>query len=212
MAGDLNYRTSDKAPNPDDHQTWPQPVESVSDVHHYSHLLEQDQLTRELRNNKTLHNLSESEITFPPTYKYSAEAQKLAAQAPAAKIEDEGRAWLWAKHRVPSWCDRILYLSAAPPKVHAYTALPVQPTSDHRPVVLSISIPRKPLSLAPDDIKSPFPIRPDWKEARAAARRYEIAVGIIAYLGLTWEGEALLAGTVVGILGGYLALRAMIGT
>lgn len=210
FAGDLNYRTSDKAPYPSDYETWPQPVTSVSDIHHYSHLLEKDQLKREQKNGKTLDHLAEAEITFPPTYKYSDAAQKQAARAPKAEVRDtEGQTWLWAKHRVPSWCDRILYLAATPPTVHSYTALPVQPTSDHRPVVLSFSIPWKPLDV---DVKSPFPIRKDWRETRATARRYEYLIGIAAYLGLTWEGEALLAGTIAGLFGGYLVLRAMIGT
>ena len=210
FAGDLNYRTSDTGPGPKDYETWPQPVESVSDIHHYSHLIEKDQLKREQSKGNTLHNLAESEITFPPTYKYSDAASKQAARAPNTEVTGiEGQTWLWAKHRVPSWCDRILYLAAAPPTVHSYTALPVQPTSDHRPVVLSFSIPRKPLNV---NVKTPFPIRKDWSEARATARRYEYLIGIAAYLGLTWEGEALLAGTFIGLVGGYMVLRAMIET
>ncbi|KAK3715160.1 hypothetical protein LTR37_007370 [Vermiconidia calcicola] len=213
VAGDLNYRAADIAPQPDDHKNWPQPVESASDLHHYSHLLKQDQLNREIKIKKTLHNLAEPLIDFPPTYKYSKAAQAEAAlRRTTTAVKDEGRAWLWAKHRVPSWCDRVLYLAAAPPTVQSYTALPVQPTSDHRPVSLAFSIPLKPLDLSSADVKAPFPVRKDWKEARATARNYELIVGLAAYLSLTWEGEALLAGTIVGILGGYLALRAMIGT
>ena len=214
FAGDLNYRTSDTSPNQDyDYQNWPQLVESVSDTHHYSHLLARDQLTRELRKKATLHLLAESEIDFPPTYKYSKAAQKQVANAPNTRIaETGGEAWLWARHRVPSWCDRVLYLASAPPNVHCYTALPVQPTSDHRPVALSVSIPRKPLQLSAEDVKPPFPVRKDWKAARTTARQYELAVGIAAYLTLTWEGEAMVAGTLLGLLGGYLVLRAIIGT
>ena len=210
FAGDLNYRTSDIEPGPTDYENWPQLVESVSDIYHYSHLLQKDQLNREKSKGNTLNNLAEAEITFPPTYKYSDAAQKQAAQAPNIEVTGtKGQTWLWAKHRVPSWCDRILYLAAAPPTVHSYTALPVQPTCDHRPVVLSFSIPRKPLNV---NVKTPFPIRKDWREARATARRSEYLIGIAAYLGLTWEGEALLAGTFVGLVGGYIALRAMIAT
>lgn len=208
FAGDLNYRTSDTGPGPKDYEGWPQPASSVSDVHHYSHLLERDQLKREQRAGNTLTQLTESEITFPPTYKYSAAAQKQAAQGSKEEVAgSEGQKWLWAKHRVPSWCDRILFLAASLPKVGDYTALPVQPTSDHRPVVLSLSIPRKPVDLP---VKQPFAINKDWKANRAAARRYEYIIGIAAYLGLTWEGEALLAGTIVGLFGGYMVLRAII--
>ena len=208
VAGDLNYRTSDKAPGPKDHENWPQPRDDVSDVHHYSHLLERDQLKREHSNNRTLHDLTEAEITFPPTYKYSTEAQQQAGKVPTTPVVSaKAQSWLWAKHRIPSWCDRILYLAAAPPTVHSYTALPVQPTSDHRPVVLSCSIPRKPLDL---DIKPPFPLRKDWKQARVMAERWEFLIGIAAYLGLTYEGQAILFGIFGGLIGGYLGIRALL--
>lgn len=226
FAGDLNYRTSDTKPSPDDHKDWPQPVGEASDPKHYTNHLPKDQLTRELHARKTLHLLTEPPITFPPTYKYSHAAQKHVAHTvtSAQRTLGDGRvidtthldprgeeeAWLWAPHRVPSWCDRVLFLDAAKPTVHAYTALPVQPTSDHRPVVLSCSIPRRQVDMERVG-SAPFKVRGDWRERRAAARRLELVVGLAAYLSLTWEGEALLAGTIVGIIGGYLALRALLG-
>lgn len=95
--------------------------------------------------------------------------------------------------------------------VHGYDALSVQPTSDHRPVTMSVTIPlRKPDFAA--DVKPPFKMRRDWRERRVAARRYELLVGIASYLALTWEGEALLIATLVGILGGYVALRAILAS
>ncbi|TKA75905.1 hypothetical protein B0A55_07205 [Friedmanniomyces simplex] len=226
FAGDLNYRTSDKSPAPGDADTWPQPVDTDTDPRHLSHFLPKDQLTRERSKGETLHLLTEAPIDFPPTYKYSSAAQKhaLASSLTTAshKMRDgrtvettESRppaeeVWLWAQHRTPSWCDRVLFLEAAPPKdVFAYTALPIQPTSDHRPVVLSCSISIKPVEA---QLKPPFEIRKDWKQRRAAARRYELIIGLLAYLGWTWEGEALLAGTVVGVVGGYLVLRALVGS
>lgn len=224
LAGDLNYRTSDHRPDPAAHGEWPQPVPSASESRHYSQLLKHDQLTRERNKKHTLHNLSEAPIAFPPTYKYSIAAQKQAADPmtrtkPSANstngadgtveqrsdVEDE--VWLWAQHRMPSWCDRILFLSQAQPEVHSYTVLPVQPTSDHRPVALSCSVPFEPVG---ERVEPPFAVRRDWRERRATARRLEILVGIAAYLSLTWEGEALLAGTVVGLVGGYLVLRALV--
>ncbi|KAK5123748.1 hypothetical protein LTR85_002384 [Meristemomyces frigidus] len=227
FAGDLNYRTSDSPPQPSDLETWPQPTEATSDPHHYSQLLPKDQLTREHKKGDTLHLLAEAPVNFAPTYKYSTAAQKHVAHSAVTEEQrtladgrvvdttylkpgDHEKVWLWAEHRTPSWCDRILFLKEAPPTVHSYTALPIQPTSDHRPVALSCSVPRKPIRVG--DVEAPFKVRSDWRERRAAARRYEILVGLAAYLGLTWEGEALLAGTVVGILGGYLVLRALLGT
>lgn len=209
FSGDLNYRTSDTSPSLDEHEKWPQPVDSISDIRHYSHLLEHDQLNRERSKGKVFQHLTESQITFPPTYKYSEAAQKRAQQMSLKQQVNEDDAWLWAKHRTPSWCDRILYLQTAPPTVHSYAALPVQPTSDHRPVVLSLSIPMKALDNN-QRVEPPFQIRKDWQEARAAARRYEYFVGIAAYLTLTWEGEMVVAGTLIGLIGGYVALRALI--
>lgn len=212
VAGDLNYRTSDTAPRPSDHKVWPSHDETVSDMNAWNGLLKKDQLTREKQAGKTLQHLAEPEINFPPTYKLSSATQAAALSGTKQSTANETLASPWAKHRVPSWCDRILYLSAAPPKVHSYTALRVQPTSDHRPVALSCSIPLKPLDISSVELQPPLSPRRDWKEARATAKRYEMAVGLGSYLTWTWEGEALLAGSVAGIVGGYLALRAMLGT
>jgi hypothetical protein len=214
FAGDLNYRTADTPPSTTDHQIWPHPT---SDPNHpsYRDLWANDQLNRELRNKNTLHLLTEAPVNFPPTYKYSnaaKEAAKHGRPLPSGG-NNEQQTWPWAKHRVPSWCDRVLFLAAgkADIDVHGYDALSVQPTSDHRPVTLSVTIPlRKPEVAA--DSKLPFSMRRDWRERRAAARRYEILVGIASYLALTWEGEAVLAATIVGILGGYVALRAVLAT
>lgn len=225
LAGDLNYRTSDTKPSDDAHKSWPQPASSASDSHHYSQWFERDQLNREQKAGKTLHGLHEAPITFAPTYKYSA-----AAQAQAAKLAEKQKDKttlisdhaveadnqdLWATHRYPSWCDRILYLeppfSGTQPIIHSYTSLPLQPSSDHKPVVLQFSIPLKPLPKETVPwIKSPFAIAWDWEELRATARRREIAVGLASYLALTWEGEALLLGTLVGAIGGFLVLRSLL--
>jgi len=224
FAGDLNYRTSDTFPKPDDHLNWPQPVESTADSRHHSHWLERDQLSRERNKGNTLHLLDEASVNFPPTYKYSSAAQRHVASATdsTARRLADGRVndttyikavdddvWLWAKHRAPSWCDRILYLAAAPPTIQDYTALPLQPTSDHRPVAMSFSIAARPVEAA---IDPPFQVRKDWRERRATARRSEVIVGFGAYLSMTWDGRALLAGTIVGIIGGYLVLRALLQT
>ncbi|KAK6433955.1 hypothetical protein LTR95_009864 [Oleoguttula sp. CCFEE 5521] len=205
LAGDLNYRTSSTSPRPSDHQTWPSPS---SDTHAFQFLLASDQLTRERLAHRTLHNLTESLVTFPPTYKYSAAAQAHAAAQPGGKGSkpEEPGSDAWAKHRVPSWCDRILYLPSSNPRIASYTALPVQPSSDHRPVNLAFSIELEPAV----EVEAPFKVGTDWKERRAVARRLEIVVGLAAYLGWTWEGEALLLATVVGIVGVSLVVRALL--
>lgn len=228
FGGDLNYRTSDLPPHPDDHTSWPQPQHTPSDPQHYTHLLPNDQLTRERKAGRTLHHLTEPAIAFPPTYKYSSAAQEQAAQKaralqkadkyssdpiPAAD-DDADAVWLWAKHRHPSWCDRVLYLNppfeGTQPTIHLYTSLALQPSSDHKPVVLYLSIPMKTLPKTGEPwVKSPFEVRKDWKERRAAARRREIVVGVAAYVALTWEGRAMLLGTVLAVIGAWAALRSL---
>lgn len=230
FAGDLNYRTSDTPPKSNDSQTWPQPMAAEDDPLHHKHLLEKDQLSRELREGRTLHSLAEAPVTFPPTYKYSSKAQELAAanaRSSTTNTGDEGpkgrcnslpvvnfddaqeQVWLWAKHRVPSWCDRILYLADLSLKVHYYKALPVQPTSDHRPVILSFGLYEVTL---PHAKPQPFQLVAGWKERRAFARRMELVVGIPSCLLLVGTGQMVLSSTIVVAALVYLSIRAFTTT
>lgn len=223
FGGDLNYRTSDIKPHPDDHLSWPKRDLSPTDSKHYSHLRDKDQLDRERSSGRTLHHLTEAPFDFAPTYKYSSKAQGEARRAAEAMKDSKSVTgppanpeWAWAEHRHPSWCDRVLYLDppypANKPKVHAYTSLPLQPTSDHQPVALSVSIPLTPLPKTQGEpwVSSPFSIRPKWAEHRAAARRKEVFVGTAAYLSMTWEGRALVLGTVLAVLGAWAALSSLL--
>jgi hypothetical protein len=218
LSGDLNYRTSQTRPTPEDVKRFPQPTASTEDPKHYSHLFARDQLTQQLRAKKSLHGLTEPPVTFPPTYKYANDPG-------AAPQGDDAPEFKWAQHRWPSWCDRILYLDLPPwmpqnsasrkIEVHSYKALPLFPTSDHRPVALSLSLPRsaiRPPNDATDDIRlqPPFAIDPHWKARRDFARKKEIVVGILAYLSLTWEGNGLLVATIIGGISGWLIISAML--
>ncbi|MCJ1364156.1 hypothetical protein MMC16_003265 [Acarospora aff. strigata] len=220
LAGDLNYRTSQIKPGPDTHQSYPQPAKDTGDSKHYAHLLKQDQLTQELRAGRTCHGLKEAPISFPPTYKYS-DGQRARAET------DNLVEWDWAKHRWPSWCDRVLYLdlptwmqdmsSSVAFNVHGYTALPLLSTSDHRPVALSCSLPLLAIpepnreSVGDDPrLSPPFPIDPTWRQRRASARRKELIVGILSYLTLTWEGNGVLVATLIGVLGGWMVIRSLL--
>lgn len=201
FAGDLNYRTYDTAPEPQAYESYPQPAASDASPQHFSHLLKKDQLTREKAANRTLHGLHELPIHFPPSYKYSVRRSQTSLKQSSSEPEIK---WEWAKHRYPSWCDRILFLPSRPswPRLQPqiYTALPVQPTSDHRPVALSLSIDSKPLPRDVEDIRSrmPFPINPGWRPRRDVARRWEIIVGVFSYLALTKKGNAAIV-AVAGI-------------
>lgn len=190
--GDLNYRTHDSSPDDKAHESFPSMKAPESSPKHFSQLLSRDQLTREKEANRTLHGLEELPITFPPTYKYST-----------SRRSDEE--WQWAKHRYPSWCDRILYLPSHASKLEpqTYTALPVQATSDHRPVALSVRVEDSPMTPQRDRVEAPFSINPAWKSRQDAARRWEIMVGVSSYLVLTKKGNAILAAFLAVLLGSW---------
>lgn len=220
VAGDLNYRTSILSPSPTDHiDIFPQPHHSPDSENHFSSLFESDQLNQERSAGRTLHGLTEAEITFPPTYKYKSEE-------PFLTPDDKLKKWPWAQHRWPSWCDRILYLplpewvTRSQPSLsittHKYTALPLFPTSDHRAVTLELSVPIVPIP-APtaeegDDprVRPPFEINIDWKRKRERARQLELIVGFVGYFTTTKEGGAVAVAVLVGIVGAYFAIRAMV--
>ena len=159
---------------------------------HFFHLLSRDQLTREREANRTLHGLEELPITFPPTYKYST-----------SRSSDEE--WQWAKHRYPSWCDRILYLPSPASKLEPliYTALSVQPTSDHRPVALSARVEDTPTPVQSSHVQTPFPLNPAWKARQDAARRWEVMVGCASYLTLTKKGNLMVVAFIGILLGSW---------
>ena len=231
LAGDLNYRTSLTPPSPSSYLTYPQPTKDPTAPSHYSHLLPSDQLTRERLANRTLHGLQEHPIDFPPTYKYSDKARSLAENKAINDNSDDEDTWVWAKHRFPSWCDRVLYLPlpswmpASPTSkisIHKYIALPLLPSSDHRPVACSFSIPAIPIpeptaaaeeeESSKEDVRlvPPFELDPQWKERRETARMKEVVVGLICYLGLTWEGRGLLFAILVGAVGGWVVVRSLL--
>ena len=220
LAGDLNYRTSRTKPSEADYNAYPQPTNDTTHFKHYTNLLKQDQLNEEIQAGRTCQGFLEAPILFPPTYKYSDSARTIAKP-------DRGE-WAWAKHRWPSWCDRILYFdvpswmksddSLAQIQIHKYDALPLMLTSDHRPVALVASIPRKPIpqpriEMTDEDyrLRPPFDVDLQWREKRKIARRKEIVVGILAYLGLTWEGRGIFIATLLGALGGWAMIRSSVG-
>lgn len=227
LAGDLNYRTSSTKPTPDSHLTYPQPCEDTSYPQHFWHLLDSDQLGQEMRAQRTCHGLREAPIDFPPTYKYSDRGRANASKK-GIEMDEDGQYWDWAKHRWPSWCDRVLYLELPAwmkvkgkeekIRVQGYKALPLMQTSDHRPVACSFSIPAlaipEPSEIDEVDggvrIKPPFELNPVWKERRAAARRREMLVGIGAYLALTWEGRGILVALLVGALAGWIVIERIV--
>lgn len=223
VAGDLNYRTSSISPSPSDHiETFPQPHHDASSPNHFSSLFERDQLGQERAAGRTLHGLIEAPVTFPPTYKYDSKEPFLTPDEDLSK-------WPWAKHRWPSWCDRILYLdmpswmkSQKPDAriiAHKYTALPLQPTSDHRAVTMEFTVPLIPIP-KPDEeeeaasedprVHPPFDIDIDWKSRRYRARLLELLAGFTTYFITTGEGYGVIIATIIGVVGGYFIIKALL--
>ncbi|KAB5528897.1 DNase I-like protein [Coniochaeta sp. 2T2.1] len=153
LAGDLNYRISSTTPPPG--SLFPSFSPDPSDPAHWSHFLARDQLTAERLAGRTLHGLSEAEITFGPSYKYDVlpddEADTAAENLEGVRTAGEVP-WKWAPHRWPSWCDRVLYLDlpdwvqrrrGPEEKIQtvAYDILPLMASSDHRPVFWRGTVP-----------------------------------------------------------------------
>ncbi|KAJ9612073.1 hypothetical protein H2200_003668 [Cladophialophora chaetospira] len=223
FAGDLNYRTSLLQPSPQDvDEKFPHPTANEADPKHFQRLLAEDQLTQQVKAGKTLHGLLEAPITFPPTYKYDTDGSKAVIFDKREDGEEDRQHWSWARHRWPSWCDRIFWkdhgsnsdVKVSPQK---YTCLPLFVTSDHRPVALAATVPLRALSDAAQrgeggrkPAASPFSIDPEWRSRRAQARTKELVVGLMAYLTLTWEGNGLLLATVIGLGGGWLIIRSLL--
>ena len=222
VAGDLNYRTSTISPSATDHiETFPQPHHDESSPNHFNSLFERDQLSQERAACRTLQGLVEAPVTFPPTYKYDSREPFLTPDEDLAK-------WHWAKHRWPSWCDRILYLETpswmksqrpdASLVAHKYTALPLQSTTDHRAVTIEFSVPLIPIPKPNEEeeaaskdprVHPPFDIDINWKSRRERARTLELLAGFTLYFTTTGEGNSVVIATIVGVVGGYFALRAL---
>lgn len=85
-----------------------------------------DELSIELEKNATFFGFHEAPITFAPTYKFHVGSST------------------YDRRRIPSWCDRILFLGyqdSTQVEFHAYKSLVDCCSSDHKPVLLDISIP-----------------------------------------------------------------------
>jgi hypothetical protein len=83
-------------------------------------------------------------------------------------------------------------------------------------VTLELSVPivsiPAPVEEEGDDprIKPPFEINVDWKRKRERARQLELVVGFALYFTSTKEGGAVAVAVLVGVVGAYFAIRAMV--
>jgi hypothetical protein len=230
IAGDLNYRTASISPTAADTENlFPLINSARSDPQHWSALLKHDQLTHDREAGRTLHGFVEEKINFEPSYKYEYKNKKGAGEA--GEDSQALEAWKWAPHRWPSWTDRVLWLPVAPwlsaqhaaavIKPQAYRIHALNPTSDHRAVSLSLSVP---LVAIPDPtdaererykedvrITRPFEIVSDWRAQRAKARTEEIITGLTGYATTTWEGRCVLVALLAGAVGAGFLLKAGFG-
>ncbi|KAK3898517.1 Endonuclease/exonuclease/phosphatase, partial [Staphylotrichum tortipilum] len=137
LAGDLNYRIASTTPPP----LTPFPSFNPESEHYYPGFLPRDQLTRERLAGRTLHGMSESPVTFGPTYKFDVLGDSAGGAQNRAGDGVGEVPWRFAPHRWPAWTDRVLYLDVPgwvdgqKVEVETYEALPLLRTSDHRPVV-----------------------------------------------------------------------------
>ncbi|KAJ2895287.1 DNase I-like protein [Zalerion maritima] len=240
IAGDLNYRISEESPesgakfpslNPD------------SEHYHPQFFAKRDQLTNEMSRGRALHGMQEAPVSFPPTYKYTILPEGDQDASPECNTDADGNRdsrepdkvwWKFAEHRWPSWCDRVLFrdVSAAGQeqgmdsiRVSAYDAMPVVKTSDHRPVILRVTVPLiEPEKLAGSArvadpnaqpqpapgtnvvdtrIKLPVAVARDAWERRRTARKKEVAVGSTTIGWYSREGPMVVAGTLALVAAAY---------
>lgn len=101
-----------------------------------------DELTVLRHNGTIFSNFQETQIEFPPTFKYTVHP-----------LDDVNR---YNEKRVPSWCDRILYTRG---NSKSYTSIPrTKPLqfTDHQPVNLVITIPTSTPALSHPDTTLPY--------------------------------------------------------
>ncbi|KAF8116326.1 hypothetical protein N665_0019s0007 [Sinapis alba] len=110
----------------------------------WQRLLENDQLSNEMRKGNVFEGWSEGVLCFPPTYKYEIDSENYIGDDP-----ESGK-------RRPAWCDRVIWKGKGM-KLLSYRRNEIK-LSDHRPVTATF--------LAEVEVLSP------WKLQRALAITY----------------------------------------
>ncbi|RDB20337.1 putative inositol polyphosphate 5-phosphatase C9G1.10c [Hypsizygus marmoreus] len=116
--GDMNYRI--------DHRR--DAIIAAVRAHDLAGLLSHDQLLREIKFNRAcrFRGFCEGPLTFLPTYKYD----------PRSSEYDSSE-----KHRSPAWCDRVLWRSRVPSRVHQLHYRRYEANvSDHRPISAAFTV------------------------------------------------------------------------
>lgn len=115
--GDLNYRQISRVT---DRSSVPETLLSDFDP-------VKDELLTSMERKSAFWGFQEAQITFKPTYKFFNNSNE------------------YNPKRIPSWCDRILYLKYLEKelRINGYNVVPDVLTSDHHPVYLDIEVPHK---------------------------------------------------------------------
>ncbi|KAI9089147.1 hypothetical protein K1719_029426 [Acacia pycnantha] len=116
--GDLNYRIS----------MLDSDVRKLVALRKWDELMNNEQLSKELRFGHVFDGWKEGLINFPPTYKYEINSDRYIGENP-----NEGE-----KRRSPAWCDRILWMGKGIKQL-SYDRADIR-ISDHRPVSSIFSI------------------------------------------------------------------------
>ncbi|CAN8073388.1 unnamed protein product [Agarophyton chilense] len=142
VLGDLNYRVVAPGSTKEDRVQW---VKERVEARNWRALINADQLTKERLDGNVFADFEEADITFAPTFKI---------------VPHSGR---YSNHRIPSYCDRILWHSL-PARVELvkclqYRALTDFKQSDHIPVygAFELRLPAFPSPEAP--MRSPHGYR-----------------------------------------------------
>lgn len=183
--GDLNYRALQEVNDEDVNE------ETVGERLRVAG----DELTKEMNQGRVLYGLEEAPIDFKPTYKFFPNTET------------------YNTKRIPSWCDRILYLGGGA-NVNWYHSLPEVNWTDHRPVALSLTIDSDPVDVLTEEMSialtdKPYPnlylgLSPQRDLYATIGSLADQTIGWSLYLGTTRRGNVYLA---VGLLCVYLAFR-----
>ncbi|KAI0755991.1 DNase I-like protein [Irpex lacteus] len=126
LSGDMNYRIDLRR----------DAVEADIRKGDFTRLIAQDQLLKEMKNNRAfrLRPFSEGPLAFAPTYKYDRRSDEYDTSE---------------KRRVPAWCDRVLWRSREPSRVEQLHYRRYEANvSDHRPISSAFRMTVK--SIAPE--------------------------------------------------------------
>jgi hypothetical protein len=186
--GDLNYRctkdpTKEEGEEEDVFEFADEGEQLLSRAARIAQYGKVDELSLAMEQGDAFFGFTEPQITFAPTFKFY-----------------EGAPY-YSRRRIPSWCDRVLYLNynEAQPVISDYSSLSECRVSDHRPVFLALSVPDTPPKFSDQDLLADKGISLALSAAvsRANLQGYlaDRTVGWALYLSTTRQGGSFLAGT-----------------